>query len=87
MDHGFHKLVTTDIQTDKSVENLRECLDNWSTKTTKNKRKKKKGKEEDDEESIKEQGDGFKAEIEVLGKLSLEILCKLLSYSFTKYCL
>lgn len=51
---------------DKSIENLRESLDNWSTKTTKNKRKKKKGKENDD--NPKEQGDGFTADVEVLGK-------------------
>lgn len=48
-----------------SVEDLRICLDNWSTKTTKNKRKKKKGKERN--ENIDNKVEVFTAEVETLG--------------------
>lgn len=58
-------MVEADNIFDKSVEDLRECLDNWSTTTTKNKRKKKKEKEIIGESDIKE--DDFTANIEKLG--------------------
>lgn len=65
VEQGFQKLVEADDVFDKSVEDLKQCLDNWSTKTTKTKRKKKKEKETIDDAEIKK--DDFTAEIEKLG--------------------
>lgn len=57
---------------DKSVEELRQCLDNWSTKTSKNKRKKKKDKEK----NLDTESEVFTAEVEPMGKTIIILVWK-----------
>lgn len=66
VEQGFQKLVQAEVFRNDSVETLKECLDNWSTKTTKNKRKKIKEKEFNNDAKVK--NENFTAEVEVLGR-------------------
>lgn len=65
VEQGFQKLVQADVFKKDSVDTLKECLDNWATKTTKSKRK--KIKEKDFNKDIYMKNEKFTAEVEVLG--------------------
>lgn len=71
MEPGFHELIKIDETAIESVDDLRECLDSWSTKTTKNKKKKRK----DAVENKEYKSETFSAEIEVLGNRSFFCYC------------
>lgn len=65
LDQGFNILTTTEDLLDK-LPVLRDCLDSWSTTTSKNKRKKKRENKTINDCEINQES--FTADIEKLGK-------------------